>query len=233
MKLENLRVVITGASKGLGKALAKQLLEKQADVIISDIHESELEKTGLELSATTCVADVTKIEDLQKLADSAVEEMGGIDMWINNAGIWLAPSSIADVDAKRMHDVYEVNVFGMLNGIKQALRIMKKQETGTILNIISTSALTGREGIVAYSSSKHAAKGVNDSLQEELKGGPIQVLAVYPGGMKTALFDEKRPDDYEEYMTPDQVAEKIIENLEKDVPEKELILKRPGQNLMR
>jgi short-subunit dehydrogenase len=120
----------------------------------------------------------------------------------------------------------EVNLFGTVYGSKIALIEMRKQGFGTILNIISTSALSGRPDSSAYCASKYAADGFTESMREEVKGTNIKVLSVYPGGMKTGLFDEKKPDEYVDYMDPSFVAGEVIENLKKGTPEEELVLKR-------
>ena len=229
MKIANARIVITGGARGLGKALAKQLIEKGATVVVSDRDSAELSKTGFELSAITFEADITKPDQVAALAQTSLEELGGLDVWINNAGIWAPPSDFENVDAQLMHKVYEVNVFGTLNALQQAVKTFKAQKRGTIVDIISTSALVGRPHAAIYSSSKHAVKGLHDSLQEELKGGPLTLVGVYPGGIKTDLFNEQRPADYGQFMEADYVATKIVENLEKNSPETELIIKRPGQ----
>jgi short-subunit dehydrogenase len=106
---------------------------------------------------------------------------------------------------------------------------MKKQGYGMIVNVISTSALQGRPNSAIYSASKHAARGFTDSLREEVREAGITVIAIYPGGIKTNLFDEKKPADFDKFLSPEPVAEKIVENMEKKDPEPEMIIKRPGQ----
>lgn len=212
-------VVITGASRGLGKALAKTLTLRGATVVASDIVSVEYH------------ADVRCIDDLKKLADNAVKRFGRIDVWINNAGVWLPRMNAEDLDMSRVRDLFEVNVFGMMQGSRVALAEMKKKGSGMIVNIISTAALVGRPLSSAYCASKHAEKGFTDSLREELKDTDIKIIGVYPGGMKTNLFDEKRPEDFDEYIDPDEVASVIVANLGKENPEENLILKRPGQKI--
>jgi short-subunit dehydrogenase len=103
---------------------------------------------------------------------------------------------------------------------------MRKQNFGVIVNIISTSGLNGKVNETAYCSSKFAVKGFTESLMKEVDGKKIKVLGVYPGGMQTNLFDEKKPKNYKEFMEPSFVAEKIIQNLKLEKPEEELIINR-------
>lgn len=229
--MKNKTIVITGASKGLGASLAELLVVRGAKAVISARDAESLNEVATKTGAVACVADVTKPEDMIKLAEFAEKTYGPIDIWINNAGIWLPKTSFEDIDMARAHNLIEVNLFGTMYGCRAVIGGMKKRGQGMIVNIVSTSALSGRPGQTAYSSSKYAARGFTDSLREELKeeGSPIKVIGVYPGGIKTHLFDERPPAEIADFMTPESVAEKIITNLELDQPEMEQVIRRPGQ----
>ena len=227
--MENKIVVITGGSRGLGKAMAEIFASKKAKVILSDRDSEELEKVSKEIHTLPVVADVTKEDEMFKLAQSAVFQFGKIDIWINNAGVWLPRAPIEEVDMKRAHDLFEVNVFGTIYGSRAALGQMKKQGYGTIINIISRSALGPRPNSAIYSASKHAAKGFTDALRGELEDKGILVIGIFPSGIKTNLFLEQRPEEFGDFMSPESVAEKIVENLEKAKPEIEMLIERPGQ----
>lgn len=229
MNLKNKIIVITGASKGLGKALASEFLNEGAKVIVNARSRKELEEVKKELGVVTFVGDVTKEKDMQKLADFAVKKFKKIDIWVNNAGIWLPHKPVEKTDWKRAHNLIEVNLFGTVYGSKVALAQMRKKNFGLIVNIISVSGLRGRINETAYCSSKFAAAGFTKSLMQEVDGKKIKVLGVYPGGMQTNLFDENRPKSYAEFMTPNYVAKKIINNLSKNEPIVELIIKRKNE----
>ncbi len=219
-------IVITGGGEGLGKAIAKNL-SKQNKIIILDIDEPKTKATANELGAAYEICDVTDPEKVANSAQEIAKRHGKIDIWINNAGIWIAHAPVESIEPKRLVKMFEVNVFGLIYGTQAALREMRRQNSGIILNIISTSALSGRPNSAAYCASKFAASGFTKSLQEELKESNIKVIAVYPGGMKTKLFDEAKPADYKDYMDPDYVSKIIVENLLSESPEQELIIKRP------
>ncbi len=227
MELKNKVVVITGGSKGLGKALATLFVKEGAKTIISSLDNIELEKTAIEIGAVAISVDVTKENEIQDLSEKVVKDFGRIDFWINDAGIWLPHELIEEMDLKRVHDMIEVNLFGVIFGSKYALIQMKKQNSGTILTILSTSALDGRAGSSGYCASKYAATGFTKSLRKEVKDNNIKTINIYPGGMQTHFFDEAKPEKYIEFMEPSYVANLIIENLEKENPEEELIIKRP------
>ncbi len=222
-------IVITGASKGLGESLARLLAQLGAKLVISARDAEALKKISEDIGSVFVVADVSDEKAVEKIAAEAISKFGRIDIWINNAGVWLPRASVEETDMKRSHDMLEVNLFGTVYGSKSALIQMKKQGYGSIVNIVSTSALTGRPLSAMYSASKHAARGFTDSLREEAKGTGISVIGIYPGGIKTHLFDEKKPEDFNDFMTPEYVAQKIIDNLLKEIPDAEQILKRPGQ----
>jgi len=224
MKLKDKVVVITGGTKGLGKALSLHFLKNGSKVVVCSRNENELK--NLEENILGIKADVTKENELQNIVDFTEEKFGKLDIWINNAGIWLPHLPIEETDWEKAHDLIEVNLFGTVYGSKVALALMRKQGFGLIINIISTSALEGKINETAYCASKFAAMGFTKSLSKEVDGKSIKVISIYPGGMRTNLFDECRPENYSEFMDPDFVAEKIVRNLKKDLPEEELIIRR-------
>lgn len=224
MELKDKIVIITGGTKGLGKALALSFLKNDAKVVVCSRDEAEF--SNLENGILGIKADVTKEEEMKNLGEKVIEKFGKLDIWINNAGIWLPHMPIEETDWQRAHGLLEVNLFGTVYGAKVALAQMRKQNSGLIMNILSTSALDGKINETAYCASKFAAMGFTKSLMKEVDGKNIKVLSVYPGGMQTNLFDEKKPEKYTEFMDPNDVAEKIVENLKKEDPEEELIIKR-------
>jgi len=215
-------VVITGAGRGLGKCIAEAFAKRGAKVVASDLHSSSF------------AADVRDEVAVQKLAADVVAQYGRIDIWVNNAGVWLPKMPVEELDMQKVRGLFEVNVFGAMNGCRAALVVMKKQGSGTIVNVVSTAALVGRPFTAAYSSSKHAEKGFIDSVREELKEeslSSIRIIGIYPGGIKTELFGAEKPAEFPDFMKPEYVAEAVAANLEKPVPETELILKLPWQNI--
>ncbi|MBN1778926.1 MAG: SDR family oxidoreductase [Candidatus Buchananbacteria bacterium] len=226
MDLKDKVVIITGGSKGLGLSLAKKFIRAGSKVIIASRDEAELKKVAEQIGAISQFVDVTDESSVQALADFVVKKFGRIDVWVNNAGIWLPHGPIEDMDLKRVHDMLEVNLFGTIYGSKYALLQMKKQKGGTIVNILSTSALTGRPFSSGYCASKYAATGFTKSLRLEVESDNIMVVAAYPGGMQTHFFDEQKPENYDEYMSPDEVAEKIVANLQSNQLELEQEIRR-------
>ena len=225
MEIKEKVIVITGASKGLGKALALAFRKEGATLILASHLGKELDTLAEKLSAYAFAADVTDEKQVMQLAEFTVKKFGRIDVWINNAGIRIPHGPIEKLDSKRVHEMMEVNLFGVIYGSKATLTQMRKQPSGVIINILSTSALTGRAFSSAYCASKYAVAGFTKSLRQE-SGPDISVIEIYPGGMKTNLFDEDKPEDFDSYMDPNYVAEIIVENFKKAIPKNELIIKR-------
>jgi NAD(P)-dependent dehydrogenase (short-subunit alcohol dehydrogenase family) len=224
MDLKDKVVVITGGTKGLGKAMALSFVKNYSKVVVCDINEEELK--NLDEGILGIRADVTKELELQNVLEFIKEKFGRLDVWVNNAGVWVPHKPIEEVNWNEAHNLMEVNFFGTAYGSKIALEEMRKQKFGSIINIISVSALEGKINETAYCASKFAVKGFTESLKKEIKNDDIKIMSVYPSRIKTSLFGEEKQEDYEEYMEPSFVAEKIVDNLKKEIPEEELIIRR-------
>jgi NAD(P)-dependent dehydrogenase (short-subunit alcohol dehydrogenase family) len=226
MELKDKVVVITGASSGLGASLAGALAKEGAKLVVSSNDENELKKVAVEIGAEPFVADVTAEDQIKALTDYAVQKFGKIDLWINNAGIWTPHRPVEEQDSETVHKMMEVNFFGTFYGSKSALVQMKKQGSGTIINIISVSALEGRPNSSGYSATKFAVDGFTKSLRLEAAPSNIKVLSLFPAGMKTHLFDENSPENYETYMELSEVTNRILENLKKETPVEEQVIRK-------
>lgn len=226
MKLKNKIIVITGGSRGFGKALAKQFVGAGSKVVVSSNNKNELKTTAEELLVDLFVADVTDLKAVEDLADYVIKKYNQIDIWINNAGIQIAPCSVEEVDIEKLHRLFEINFFGYFYGCQSALRQMKKQGDGLIINVNSTAGLGGKPQLSAYCSSKFAIKGLTESIREEIANSPIKIYSLHPGGMQTDIYKEKYPEDLQDYMLVDDVAEKVINNLKSAEPEEDFIIKR-------
>lgn len=229
MNLKDKIIVITGGSKGFGESLAKAFIAEKATVILASDDINELKKTGEKIKADYFVTDVTKPENMDKLSEYAAGRYGQIDIWINNAGIQIAPSPMEDVEIGKLRRLFDINFFGYFYGCQTAVKLMKKQGFGTIININSTAGLDGKPGISAYVSSKFAIKGLTESIRKELSDTNIDVYGVFPGGMQTEIYKEKYPEDISEYMLVDDVATKVIANLKSETTEEDFVIKRPSK----
>ncbi len=226
MTLKDKAVVITGSSKGLGKALAAAFIHEGSRVVISARSISELDNAARETGATPYLADVTKEREVVKLAQFSKRQFGTIDVWINNAGTTISHSSIEEIDDRAAHQVMEVNFFGTFYGSRAAISIMKGQKYGVIVNIVSMSAFVGRPQSLVYSASKWAARGFTKGLRMAQEPNHISVIAVHPGGIKTTMFGDQLPVGYEDWMEPSFVAKSIVRNLRRSSPKEELVVRK-------
>lgn len=228
MDLREKVVVITGASRGLGRALALALAKEGARLVLANRREDELADVASETSGIVVVTDVSDEEQVHKLANTTIETYGRIDIWINNAGIWMPHVTVEQLDWKRVHELFEVNVFGLMYGSREALVQMKKQGGGTIINITSIRGIDPKPNEAGYTASKYAATGFTKCLRLEAEPHGIRVFGVYPGGMKTHLFDEAPREEYDQFMDPADVATNIIAHIKDEHTDLDLILKRTG-----
>jgi NAD(P)-dependent dehydrogenase (short-subunit alcohol dehydrogenase family) len=179
--------VVTGGARGLGKAIARRLAEAGANVVIGDIEADLAEAAAAELNsgcAGTVIGtrlDVTDTTSITALGTMAVECFGGIDIWVNNAGIF--PSvRLAEMTDELWDEVLAVNTRGVFAGSREAARRMVSAgRCGVIVNIVSTAGFKGvAPGMAAYVSSKHAVRGMTKQMALELAPQGIRVLGVAP-----------------------------------------------------
>lgn len=192
-EIANKVVIITGASSGLGEAAARQLAAQGASVVLAARRSTRIEALAAEISraggnAVAVGADVTKQEDMQRLADAAVEKFGRVDVLVNNAGLMpLSPLERLKVDEwDRMIDV---NLRGVLYGIAAVLPRMKAQRSG---HIITTASVAGHKvfpGSAVYSATKFAVRALSEGLRQEVKAYNIRTTIISPGAVTTELLD--------------------------------------------
>lgn len=185
ISLEGRVAVVTGAARGLGKAIAQRLCEAGANVVIGDIEEELAHQSAEELAArygTKVLGtrmDVSDSASVAAVADLAENQLGSLNIWVNNAGIFPAKPATAMDDAT-WDRVFDVNVRGVFAGAREAARRMKPDQAGVIINIVSTAGFKGiAPGLSAYVGSKHAVRGITKQLALEL-APRIRVLGVAP-----------------------------------------------------
>ncbi len=190
--------LITGASQGLGKALAHAFGKEGAQVVVSARSEEpirsvagEIEDVGAEVLAVA--ADVSKGADVEKLVRGTVGRFGRIDVLVNNAGLLGPRASIEEYPEDEWRRVIDANLTGPFLVSKRA--IPHVPEGGSIINVVSGVSIEGRPGWGAYSVSKFGLEGLTQILAAELKERSIRVNAVDPGGMRTEMRAAAYPDE--------------------------------------
>jgi len=186
-------IVITGASSGMGEATARDLAAKGAKVVLGARRADRLDTivrdiTGAGGQATAIATDVTQLEQVQRLVDTANQTYGRVDVIFNNAGLMpLSPLDSLRIDEwDRMIDV---NMKGTLYGIAAALPYMKAQKSGHVINV---SSVYGHKVVATgavYCATKHAVRAISEGLRQEVKDYNIRVTTISPGAVKTELTE--------------------------------------------
>lgn len=184
LSLHGRRAVVTGGAQGLGRAIAGRLAEAGAQVAIADLglEAAESAATGIAEARGADVIgvrmDVADSASVEAAATKVVDAFGGIDIWVNNAGVFPS-ASVLDMSDEQWDHVFAVNTRGVRNGAREAARRMV--EGGVIVNVISTAGFRGTApGLAAYVGSKHAVRGMTKQMALELAPGGIRVLGVAP-----------------------------------------------------
>ena len=215
-------VVITGASGGIGEAIAIQLAHQGARLLLSGRSAEKLDlvaKQARDLSpdVETFAADLAADDQVRALADRALAAFGGVDILIHSIGLFvggsLASTSVEDLDRQ-----YRINVHAPYL-LTQALLPSLLSRQGQVVFINSGAGSSpARAGWVAYAASKHALRAVADGLREEVNKHGVRVLTVFPGRTATAMQEEVhrfegRPYDPERFLQPDDVAAMVLSSL--------------------
>ncbi len=224
--LNGRRILITGASSGIGRALAQQLAPMGAKLVLAARSEDKLTELSATLPGTHLVmpTDVTKDDDRQRLLDQAVDRFGGLDVLINNAGIasW---DHFANSSEAILRQIMEVNFFAPAELIRKAIPILVN---GTQPAVVNVASMCGRRAMPAwseYSASKYALCGLTEALRGELARFDIDILLIVPG-LTSSEFSRhllraegKAKIEYDEGMPPEYVAGRIVQSLQKNKTE--------------
>lgn len=227
------RMLITGASQGIGRALALAAVARGAKVLAAARKEDLLAQLKAEAKGPgvleTVVADVCSPADREKMVETAVSRFGGLDILVNNAGIG-ATGHFADLDFQHLRSIFEVNVFGVTETTRAFLPLLKQ---GTKPAIVNISSIAGKRGIPArshYAASKFAVQGFSEAIRAELAKDGIDVLIVNPGLTQTNFSQNmleqkaKIQMDHMRGMTAEQVADATLRAIEKGKNETTLSL---------
>ena len=224
--LQGRKVLITGASSGIGRALALELDRRGAILALASRAAERLRGTAGLIAAVNAPrpaplairCDVTSDLQVRRLCRECDERLGGIDVLVNNAGTGVYGATLK-TSLEDFRSVLEVNTFGALRCILEAVPVMKRQGRGLVVNVLSVAALHGVPYLAAYSASKAALFAACQSLRAELAGDGISVLNVLPNYTETDFFrNEKKVGGARRprgpYAPPEEVARAIAEAME-------------------
>jgi len=196
MKLRGRAAIITGASLGLGEAIAEAFVKEGADLIICARNTEALDKTADRLRSVAnsdqkiavCTADVGNEAQVDRLFELVAEEFSGLDIVVNNAGVYGPMGSIENVDWSEWTDAVRINLFGTVYVCRKAVPMMRARGYGKIINISGGGATTPLPGISSYAAAKAGVVRFTETLAHEVKDAGIDVNAVAPGALKTRLL---------------------------------------------
>jgi short-subunit dehydrogenase len=209
--------VISGGTSGLGMEIAGLLLRSGKNVLVLGRNIKKIASSSTRLQklvknnfTESLICNIGKEEDVRKAGDYLTKKEYSVEYLFNNAGMGLFTK--ADTSTSALIDrVFEANLKGMILLTSEVLRITPEEEELTIVNIMSTSALLGRAEETIYCAAKWGARGFTEALRTELKGTKRNIIAVYPGGMRTDFWKIPGQNrDISNFMDPAEVAEKIV-----------------------
>ncbi len=211
-------VVITGASSGIGEAIARRMSDAGHPLLLLARRIERLE--ALNLPNTLCAkVDVTDKASFEAAIAKAEEVYGETDCIVNNAGMMLL-SELADQDAAEWKTMFDVNVIGLMNGMQAVLAPMKARKSGTIINVSSIAGRKTFPNHAAYCGTKFAVHAISENVREEVADSNVRVTTIAPGAVETELLSHTTSDEikagYEDWkesmegvLVPDDIARTV------------------------
>ncbi|SPD73604.1 3-oxoacyl-(acyl-carrier-protein) reductase FabG [uncultured Desulfobacterium sp.] len=199
MRLKDKKAVVTGAGRGIGRAVALAFAREGADVLVNYVSNSatadevvaEIKKMGRKAIAVK--ADVASSADARNMIETAVKELGGLDILVNNAGVSI-PAMLLKMTEEQWDRILDIHLKGAFTCTQAAANYMKNQKSGKIINVISTAGLFGTIGQINYASAKAGIIGFTKSASRELGRYNINVNAISCGVIKTDMTQKVQSD---------------------------------------
>ena len=209
--------LVTAAGAGIGRAIAVQLAEEGAKVVVSDVADDAGQETVrlIEAAGGTAAyqhADVSRTEDVDALVPFAIETFGGLDLAVNNAGVGAMPALLADVERKAWDRAMDITLTGTFLAMQAQLRHFGEQGSGAIVNIASLAGISATPKLTPYGAAKHGVVSLTRSAALEYAEAGIRVNAVAPGAIETAALASLPDDARQGYV--DQIPMKRLGQVE-------------------
>ena len=207
--------IVTGGTKGIGRAIAEALVDAGASVAITARNEGEIAKAVSELNqlgpgtATGHLCDVRDYNQVQSL----FAEVGAVDILINNAGVGIF-ASVESMSVEDFRTVLETNVFGVFYCCHEAIPLMKQRGGGYIINISSLAGANAHPQMAAYNASKFGLNGFSEALMQEVRHDGIKVSYIMPGSVNTEFGGDKMSDQKSWQLQPSDIAQVVMDLLQ-------------------
>jgi len=222
MNLQGKTAIVTGGTKGIGRGIAEALIREGVSVCISARHQDDIDQAVDQLNrlgggrAIGFVCDVRDYDQVKALIDHAVNELGGLDILINNAGIGTFRTTVDETSPDEFRAVIETNLFGVFYCCHEAIPQMKKRGGGYIINISSLAGVNAHPRMAAYNASKFGLNGFSEALMQEVRHDNIKVSYIMPGSVNTEFGGDSPSDEKSWQLTPDDIARVVIDLLHHD-----------------
>ncbi len=218
MTLKGKTAVVTGATKGIGFAIAERLLEAGVKVFICARNKPELRRALEKLAASGNVegevCDVRSEDQVRMMLDQANRVFGGVDILVNNAGMGVFGKTVEELSGEEFRQTLETNLFGVFYACHYAVPLMRERGGGYIINISSLAGQNAHPRMAAYNASKFGLNGFSEALMQEVRQDDIKVSYICPGSVNTYFGGDTPSKDNAWQLQPDDIADVVIDLLD-------------------
>ncbi|MCA0857817.1 SDR family NAD(P)-dependent oxidoreductase [Phaeobacter italicus] len=217
MNLTGKRVIVTGGSDGIGRHICLKLADQGCAIAIVGRNQARLDAVVAECKARGAAearayaADLTDAAAIEQAAAAMLDDFGGIDILINNAGIWHKAGPLDSIDADMLVATVQTNLTALMQLTRHVLPVLRQQEEAAILNVASKSGVVAQAGQSVYSATKYGVRGFTDVLKVDEAETGVRVAGLYQSGTNTGMFakaDEDVPNHI--FTEPDDLADVVV-----------------------
>ena len=220
MTIDGKVAIVTGATKGIGYAIAETLVTNGANVFICARDKSEMRRAVEDLSrsgrAEGEVCDIRSEAQVRIMLEECERIFGGVDILVNNAGIGYFSKTVEELSADEFRQTLETNLFGVFYACHYAIPMMKRRNGGYIINISSLAGQNPHPKMAAYNASKFGLNGFTEALMQEVRQDNIKVSYICPGSVNTYFGGDTPTNEQSWQLQPDDIAQVVIDLLNMD-----------------
>ena len=220
MDLSGKTAIVTGGTKGIGFAIAEELVRNGAGVLVCGRSREDVQnaaETLLPLGKVEAVScDVRNEDHVRKMLEHCTESFGGVDILINNAGVGFFGKTVEETSAAEFRQTLETNLFGTFYACHHAVPYLRKRGGGYIINISSLAGQNPHPRMAAYNASKFALNGFTEALMQEVRQDDIKVSYICPGSVNTSFGGDSIADEKAWQLQPSDIAAVVIDLLRMD-----------------
>jgi NAD(P)-dependent dehydrogenase (short-subunit alcohol dehydrogenase family) len=217
MTIENKVAVVTGGTKGIGRAITESLLKSGAKVFICARNKQEIKEALEDLNRFGQiqgeVCDVRNEDSVRQMLDACERVFDGVDILVNNAGIGIMSKTVEEMSGEEFRQTLETNLFGVFYCCHHAIPLMKKRGGGYIINISSLAGQNAHPRMAAYNASKFGLNGFSEALMQEVRQDDIKVSYICPGSVNTAFGGDEPSDENSWQLQPEDIAQIALDLL--------------------